>query len=323
AKEKNTDFPQVWGVTPVVRKTNGGTVYEDNHTVQITNTIEEKLLTSTLSGEMNFSLVELKEMERILGQQRIQFSDLYRDDDTMEVGEFIKAQVFLLGTISGTQGEEMSLSLVDATTKEKYAQVNARIPPDPTPPPEPLSLSIKMRAEPVEGEPTIAPARDLTDGSVVYSREGMSISATLSESAYLYVFIRFSQGDVFPVFPAIEGSIFYAPDAPQNPLPGKTRTGIPASMFCFAWDDHSGEEIVLFVASRTPLTDLDDCVKTLVQETDMSISNEIWEETLASAYLTRGVSGVKHKKQQDNTPLEMEFKSRGSFVGGSVLLHHR
>ncbi len=148
--------------------------------------------------------------------------------------------------------------------------------------------------------------------------------ATLSESAYLYVFVRFSQGDVIPVFPAIEGSVFHSPGAPRNPLPGNRRTSIPAEQFSYAWDDHPGKEVILFIASRTPLSDLDACVKKLVaQGGDPATSKKVWEKTLATTYLTRGISGVVKTKQGGKNSTTIEFKAQGRFVGGRIVLNHR
>ncbi|MFH2002130.1 MAG: DUF4384 domain-containing protein [Planctomycetota bacterium] len=323
AKSEHKLFPNVWGVTPVVRKISTSVPFEDARTLRITGMVEEALLSIQPSSHVAFSLVEMKEMERLLGNQRKQFTDLYQDDDIVAVGELVRAQAFLFGTLTGTQGENLSLSLIDATTRYKYAQVSAVLPPDTTPPPPPLSLTVTLRAEPVEGQVESTPSRDLYEGSAVYSGEGMVIYANLSESAYLYVFVRFSQGEVIPVFPAIEGSAFYAPLAPQNPLPAGREISIPSSEFSYAWDDHTGKELVLFVASRTPLMDLDSCVKKLVDGANMSTSKTVWEETLATSYLTRGLSGAVKKQQAGNGPSSaIVFKSQGQFVGGSILLNH-
>jgi len=143
AKGDNDLFPWVWGVTPAVRKISTNTPYEDARTLRITSLVEETLLTAHASSDIGFSLVQLKEMERLLGFQRKQFSDLYSDeDDGVVPGELVRAQAFLFGTITGKQGENLSLELIDATTRHKYAQVSALLPPDPTPPPPPLSLTI-------------------------------------------------------------------------------------------------------------------------------------------------------------------------------------
>jgi len=68
-------------------------------TVGLSGKIEAFLAKQTLAGEKYFTIVSRDDMDRVLAEQRLQYSGVVRDSKLVEAGEILGAQAFIAGEV--------------------------------------------------------------------------------------------------------------------------------------------------------------------------------------------------------------------------------